>query len=479
MLHFVAYLGLLIVAAETPQAAPSSADREAPAKATAPILVDWIHANDFSMIGLQPGVYKYHVLCGFHRAFGYLESRGAGCEYVSEGPLTLDLLKIHKLLFINLVSAEREPFLVSEIQAICEYVAGGGSLFVITDHSNAYFHAHQLKPLLTALDIRSSTTTACDEAPNTLGEGHAWITVTRFKEHPVTAGLRCIALQTGGCVDSRDAVAMTSENSWADEWSAGIYGDGNGPGFLGDLERNPEEVAGPLGVVLAKNYQKGRILIASDQNMFADAFLNYADNYRLWLNGISWLLRDDALRQPDPYVHWKPTVISIFEQYDRAAFGDYGGDGFYHALALINRYYFTFATDHPLASADLLIFARNDYELKPEQLDGAVAHLKRGRNLLMLSAEKDVSSNTQGVVGAILRRMTASDVRPRAVPNCTRWEIPGCGRIDLMPASSVPDNSYVPSPKLAPDEIGIAHGQQLLDAIRDALPPSDAGPRNE
>ncbi len=295
MLHFVTFLGLLVVGSESPQPAASSVD----GGTSAPILVDWIHANDFSMIGLQPGVYKYHVLCGFRLAFSYLESRGAGREYVSEGPLTLDLLNRHKLLFINLVSAEREPFLVSEIQAICEYVAGGGSLFVITDHSNAYFHAHQLKPLLTALDIRSSTATACDEAPNTLGEGHAWITVTRFKEHPVTTGLRCIALQTGGCVDARDAVAMTSESSWADEWSAGIYGDGNGPGFLGDLERNPEEAAGPLGVVLAKDYQKGRILIVSDQNLFADPFLNYADNFRLWLNGMAWLLRDDALRQPD------------------------------------------------------------------------------------------------------------------------------------------------------------------------------------
>ncbi len=179
------------------------------------------------------------------------------------------------------------------------------------------------------------------------------------------------------------------------------------------------------------------------------------------------------------YRRWKPSVISLFEQYDRAAFGDHGGDGFYHALVLINRYHFTFASDYPHESADLLVFARNDYELKPGQLDAAVAHLKRGRNVLVLSAETTVDGNPQGVVGAVLRRMSAGDVRARKSPKGACWEIAGCGRIDLMPAGSVPDNSYVPSPKQAPDETGIAHGQQLLDAIRDALPPTAAKPRSK
>jgi hypothetical protein len=59
---------------------------------------------------------------------------------------------------------------VSEIRAIRSYVAEGGSLFIITDHSNSYFHAHHLQPLLTCLGIRTSTSTACEEPPRTLGE---------------------------------------------------------------------------------------------------------------------------------------------------------------------------------------------------------------------------------------------------------------------------------------------------------------------
>ena len=82
------------------------------------MLIDWIHANDFSMIGLRPGVYDYHATCGFRHGFEYLKSVGVAHRYVGDGRLTAKRLAAHKLLFVNLVSAERQPFLVSEILAM-------------------------------------------------------------------------------------------------------------------------------------------------------------------------------------------------------------------------------------------------------------------------------------------------------------------------------------------------------------------------
>ena len=104
-------------------------------------------------------------------------------------------------------------------------------MFVVTDHTNAYFHAHILKPLFTELDIDTHTSTACDVPPYTLGSGNGWISVTRFKPHPITAGLHRIAMQTGGCVDLRFAVALTSEDSWADAWRPVPFGEEDGLGF--------------------------------------------------------------------------------------------------------------------------------------------------------------------------------------------------------------------------------------------------------
>jgi hypothetical protein len=474
----VLFLALLLAAPQEPRdEAPSAAQvpnrTDSPA-AVAPIAVDWIHANDFSMIGLQPGIHKYHVLCGFRRGFSYLESRGVTSKYLSDGPLVLEQLTPHKLLFINLVSAEREPFLVSEIRAICAYVEQGGSLFIITDHSNCYFHAYRLKPLLATLGIRTSTSTACDVPPHTLGEGNAWISVTRFREHPVTAGLRCLGMQTGGCVDPRYAVALTSDQSWADDWSAGIYGDGNGPGFLGDFVRGPDESPGPLGVVLARTLGKGRVVIVADQNVFADDFINYADNYRLWLNVMAWLLRDDSLRQTDPYEQWKSPRIYLFESYERAAFARHGEDGFYHALSLINRYYCAFAGDQPLPNADLLVFARNDDDLSAAQLATAVDVLRRGSNLLVLSGESDALQNQRGIVARLLRTLAVDAPAAQRLEHATRLDLPSGGKIFLVHDAFVPNGKFLPPPAEMPDETGRAHNEIFLNTLQRALPPAAA-----
>ncbi|MHB8902636.1 MAG: hypothetical protein ACYC6Y_28080, partial [Thermoguttaceae bacterium] len=261
----------LLAAEGVPAGRPASTAEEIPAA----ILIDWIHANDFSMIGLRPGIYDYHVIFGFRHGIEYLESRGVGHEYASDGRITPERLAARKLLLINLVSAEREPFLVSEIVAIRNYVEEGGSLLVVMDHSNCYFHSHRLKPLLTELGIEAFVDTSCDVPPQTLGTGNGWLRITNFSSHPITNGLRCLGFQTGGRLDPRYSVAWTSDRAWADEWAIGIYGNTSDIGNYGNFTRDDHEPLGPHGVVLAKEHGRGRIVIVGDQNMWGDAFINY------------------------------------------------------------------------------------------------------------------------------------------------------------------------------------------------------------
>ena len=442
---------------------PSSA----PAGA-APVLIDWIHANDFSMIGLQPETYEYHVICGSRRGFQFLASRGVAAEYVTEGPLTLERLKPHKLLFVNLVSAEREPFLVSEILAIKSFVWQGGSLFVVTDHTNAYFHSHRLKPLFTELGIESSTVSACDVPPRSLG-GHGWITVTRFQPHPVTAGVECLAMQTGGCVDARYAVALTSEQSWADEWQVAAYGEGGGMGFFGNFARDPGERQGPLGIVLAKNFGQGRIAVVADQNMIADLFLHYADNYRLWLNIMAWLLRDERVQQAEPYLRWQSPLVALYEQYDQPAFGRSDERGYYHAFSLINRYYWAFANDRPPEYADLIVLARNAYALPPGPLAALSRHLRRGRNILVLRAGGDVLRDEGGVVRCLLRELGVRNAVTRQTPAGMRIELPSQGSIHLLRPEVGVENTVLVPPITPPNEEERQRGELLLEAVRHAL----------
>ncbi len=432
------------------------------------ILIDWIHANDFSMIGLRPNTYDYHALCGFRRGFAYLASRGISHKYAALGRLSAQRLAPHKLLFINLVSAEREPFLVGEIEAIRSFLAQGGSLLVITDHSNCYYHAHRLKPLFAQLGIKSFTSTACEQPPRTLGSGNGWISVTRFTPHPVTRGLACLGIQTGGCVDARFALAWTSDKSWADAWSFGSYGEKNAPGFLGDFSRGPGEAAGPLGVVLAKTLERGRIVVVADQNMFSDSFINYADNYRLWLNTMAWLLHEESLRRPEDYERWQSPRIALCEQYDHAAFGSDDAEGYYYAMCLLNRAYWTFANDRSPRAADLLVLARNKDELSPRQVAELADHLRRGKNILILSAQDNVLGERQGALAQIMRELAITHPVTRLLPGRLVVETPP-GEVHLLSPRVAVDNAHLAPPTRIPNVNERQRNETLLQAVRDAL----------
>lgn len=433
------------------------------------LLIDAIHANDFSTIGLKPGIYEYHHIIGHRVAMEYLRSRGVRCDRATEGRLDAQRLAPYRLLFIPLVSGERPPLLVSEIAAIRSFIASGGSLFVVTDHSNVYFHSHILEPLFTELDIASCTDTACDNEPQKLGQGTGWIGITRFTPHPVTSGLQCIAFHAGGCVDPRFAVAWTSERSWADAWKTGIFGKENAPGFCGNFVRDPGERAGPLGVVLAKTFGSGRIVVVGDQNMLGDTFINYADNYRLWLNAAAWLLGQDALREPSPYDYWRKPRVLVYERHERAAVGVSESSGCYHVWAHLSRYYWAFANDHVSVPSDLIVFPYNDSPLPAEHAAAVAAHLRRGKNVLILNAEGATLMDEPGVTVQVLTAAGVREPKRHTTPGRLILELPGSGAIHVLGPDLVLDNGTVAEPTRAPTAVEEERNRRVLEAVRDAI----------
>ncbi len=381
----------------------------------------------------------------------------------------------YRLLFINLVSAERPPFLVSEIAAIRAFVAGGGSLLVITDHTNCYFHAYRLAPLLTELGIDTFTDGVCDGPPYSVADGHGWLRLVDFKPHPVTAGLRCIAPQTGGRVDPRFAVAFSSAQSWADAWSTSPYGKANAPGFYGNFERDPGEPAGPHGMVLAKTLGRGRIVGVGDENMLGASYAHYADNYRLWLNSMAWLLDDPRLADAAAYENWRRPRIVLYEPAPRGEFGNSETDGSYHALVLLSRFWWTFATDRLDAPADLVVFAYHECALEPQQVAALADHLRRGRHVLILNAESQLLADPSSVVPQVLAAMGGARATPRRQAGALVFDLPAAGSIRILGVDRVFDNGSIGPPTCPPNETERQHEQTLLDAVREALRPSERG----
>lgn len=426
------------------------------------ILVDKVHANDFSDVGLRPDEYDYHKVFGFRYAFEYLRHQGVRTSIHSEGRLDAEKLESHRLLFINLVSAERPPFYVSEIKAIVDFVEKGGSLFVITDHSNAYFHAWRLAPLLAELDITVPTDTVCDVPPLALGTGNGWILIEKFDKHPITEGLRRIHFQTGGCVDERHAVAWTSPESWADAWYSGLYGEQNGLGYYGNWKQDEGERNGPLGVVLAKEFGKGRIVIVGDQNIFSDVCIDYADNYRLWLNAVAWLLRTDMrdegqarkfpdLANPAEYRKFREPKILLAEDFRLGLFGTDYQYGFYHFANVLRRNYPLMVDDRYEESYELVVLPGGFMKMDENIVDLLAEHLQKGKKVLALQTNAKVYQDEESVLVQTLKKMKIdppASVQKEGLLDVTQLE--SGGKIYLFPPEYPWFNNALPPPEQKP-----------------------------
>ncbi len=436
------------------------------------ILLDVVHCHDYSDIGLRKDNYEYHHISGSRFGIEYLKSRGIRCDRLTEGKITDELLAGYKVLMINLVSADCRAFLVSEIQAIVRFLDQGGGLFLVTDHSNCYSHAHILEPLLTELDIEAKKTTVCDRYNNVLGNGPGWICVSRFDSHPITKDVRFLGIQTGGEVDQRFAVAWSSEDSWPDKLICPPYMENVGQGFYGNFIQDPDEPSGRLGVVLAKPFGKGRIVIVGDQNMMSDTFLNYGDNYRLWLNSFSWLLQEEAIADPEAYYAWQPDgsagSLWVVEDFDRLEIGSDNEHGLYNAWVLLNRHYWAFAYDKKFSgktTADLAILV-DGYTVHPDEIVGElVEHLRRGKNLLSLHTNPDVLEDENSTIRRILDAFELENPAVQEENDFAVIKIPDAGSITLYGGFWLFSNLRIPAPTIPPKEEEPETIRTLLDAI--------------
>lgn len=442
------------------------------------ILVDSIHAHNKLSLGPRDYAYAYHHVYRFERAFAYLRARKVEVEEVTSGPLTPELLRGRHLVFINLVSADLPPFGRQEIDALVRYTREGGSLFFITDHSNCYYHAYKLQPLYQELDIQTRLVTACDKAPETLGPGNGWLNISRFLPHPITRGVSSIGFQTGGAVDERFAVAHTSPQAWGDKWGAVAYGEGTDQGNYGNWLQDPDEPTGSLGVVMAKNVGRGRVVVVADQNIFADPFLNYADNYRLWLGSMAWLTGRKDLADPQPYYRWRLGRVLAYEDPQKPTWANSARSGHYNLFVDLGRRISLFANADLSRGADLLLFAHAEYRLAAPALAQVVSHLRSGKNVVVLARMAPTDALKAGpapvpsaATAFWIDQVTTVMGPPQlaAEEGAEAWVWPAAGQIVLLPPTTLLHNSHLATPEKEPDTVQNSKIRLLTDLIKGAI----------
>ncbi|MBP5623135.1 MAG: hypothetical protein J6X44_14100 [Thermoguttaceae bacterium] len=443
----------------------------APPERDIDVLIDMRHAYDFSDFPLTIDDRLYHRIYSFHRAFTYLKSQGVQVEkYESNEPLSYEYLSRCKTLFLNLPSADKEPFLLSELVSIKKYIEEGGSAFFIVDHTNCYFHQSCLKPLFHELDIEPQFYSICDATQN-IGAGYGWIYFNKFAPCPITDRLRQIAFQTGGGVDPRYAVVWSSEASWQDSANIPIYGEAD-LGYFGNFAQDEDERVGANGSVLVKEIGRGKIVVVGDQNIFSPFFLQYLDNYRLWINSFAWLLNVPELADPQRYVASgidEKRVLCWEELRPNAKrFGDPDPKGYYDVYSALCRYYNVFCianddTDIGLVS-NVLIWIDADEETSQEGVEFAYKQLERGKTLLVLDPAEGVLDKDDSPLTVIIRKLeekgvqtkknnatvASEEIKGGESSTAQMIEFSNGGKIIALHGKDSFDNSSVPAPESKP-----------------------------
>lgn len=453
-----------------------------PAQKTAPtVLLDMRHAHDFSDYPLTVDDRFYHRIYSFNKAFGYLRAQGVRVKkYESNEPISQETLKGCQALFLNLPSGDKAPFLVSEILAIKRFIEEGGSAFFIVDHTNCYFHQSRLTPLFHELEIAPQFYGVCD-LERRLGDGRGWLYFDDFEKHEITRGLREIAFQTGGGVDPKNAVAWSSATSWQDAPDMPIYGEAD-LAYFGNFTRDQNERQGASGVVLAKKFGRGRIVVVGDQNIFSAFFLQYLDAYRLWINAFAWLLDRPDLASVESYAEYAQLgdVVLCWEDLRPNAkrFGDPDESGYYNIYAVLCRRYNPFCLAHKETEARgklaMIIGGAEDYQ--EEGFEFAYDQLASGGALLVLDPPNDVWSRPDTELVALLERLEANGIHndrhandgAATSPNADdgsqyveRIALSNGGRIALVRGRDSYDNANVPKPE---ERLLLIH-QETIDAL--------------
>lgn len=351
------------------------------------ILVDTWHSHKQNpTISLGPDSYGYSRMHGYSRLFRHLMLSGYGYDLVSQ-PLTDALLASYQVLFINLVDDTRPAFEASEIDAIEAFVAAGGGLFVITDHSNCYHSAQIIDPVLSRFALRATYYTAVERGPDDAIEGGGWLKITRFAAHPVTEGLRMVSFQTGGTIettsDDATSLASSSDAAFGDFWN-----ESQGtPGYYGNWRQDSTEPDGPLTLAVAREWGQGRVVVVADQNIFGDVWLHYADNCRFALNAFQWLGRD---RLPAEEETLRFRILTDESHNASRAGRKAPADGFYTFYTTLNRdAEVTVHAGYGLAEGyDALLLLAPAEEPSSADLALIDAYLETGRDVVLVLNEE-------------------------------------------------------------------------------------------
>ncbi len=247
------------------------------------IFYDAFHVRRHFITGRNiRGAWKYHEVSGYYDFRQTLERAGYDVHVHKKGRLKPGMLDDFDIFFIGEQTAQGTWMSDKEREVLFDWIADGGSMWTVIEHTNAHGMADHWNAWMGDLEIEARYDSICE--PNGTVDSRDWVRIADFAEHPITAGLEEIYFYNGCSFDTPHAIAWSSAESWSDAWI-----EDDPPIQNGDNLRGPEELGGPLAALAALEYGEGRIAATCDHNAFANPTLYQGSHVRLLENAMGWL----------------------------------------------------------------------------------------------------------------------------------------------------------------------------------------------
>ncbi|AWS41844.1 DUF6421 family protein [Streptosporangium sp. 'caverna'] len=215
----------------------------------------------------------------YARAAGLLRGLGHSVSAHTEGPITPALLSARDVFVIAHPSAERwerttglgSPVLpVEELDAIEEYVVGGGGLIVLAEYEQEKYGSN-VTELLARFGV---------------GVEHTLVRDPRSAHNGVASWVLGTPADTTGDASGQDLLAGARRACF---YRSGVL---TAPGHATVLFRT-SPTADPAGrpLAVAVRHGQGRVVVVADSDLFGDDSIGDYDHAALWGNLVTWVAR--------------------------------------------------------------------------------------------------------------------------------------------------------------------------------------------
>lgn len=176
---------------------------------------------------------------------------------------------------VFVVSNLNASFSKQEHLVIWEYIANGGSLLVIGDHTNVGGIQTPLNDLLAPVGVRFRF-----DAALPLDEQFKWLSCVHLLHHPITAPLPSIHVLQYGIGASLD-IPLTAVPIVIGDSALSDAGDplNEDIAYLGDYEYNKGEHLGDVVLVAGAFYGNGKVLVFGDTSTFQNPALPFSFSF--------------------------------------------------------------------------------------------------------------------------------------------------------------------------------------------------------